>query len=467
MSKDTKNKTNDETPTKSTDKSRRNFLKFGILGAGAAAIAATGVVAAKKMEGIPHEEFPVQMNADFEPISQENEINTFCISKVLTTKYPERSRAFNEILKKEDPANYTPFDFHTTRIKMFKGPYSDTPGYTQLERALALGGASSSYTQLHGGLTSMDSGVGSWNQTMLAQNKYQFENPSHAASAIKEAARLYGAIECGITKRDKRWDYDPMYDVKTEQAITWDKFPFKPKTVIVLMSEMDYAAVSTAPSLIQDATTGNAYSEAIKYASQITIFLRQLGYKAVASLNDLGINAPYAIAAGLGEGGRNGTVIVPKYGPRVRISKVYTDFDFVEYDKPRTYGVTSFCKNCKRCADSCPGGAITFNDPSWGPEYSTDPDYTWHASKGILKFHNDAKKCAKFWIDNDGSCGSCIASCPYNKPDFWHHRLVDAQNVIAPGPMHAFMREMDILFGYGKVGDPDKVRKFWKLGGKG
>jgi hypothetical protein len=32
--------------------------------------------------------------------------------------------------------------------------------------------------------------------------------------------------------------------------------------------------------------------------------------------------------------------------------------------------------------------------------------------------------------------------------------------------MHAFMREMDIFFGYGKVDDPERVRKFWKMGAK-
>lgn len=173
---------------------------------------------------------------------------------------------------------------------------------------------------------------------------------------------------------------------------------------------------------------------------------------------------PYAAAAGLGEGGRNGQIITPKYGPRVRISKVYTDFEPVEYDKARTFGIASFCKNCKRCAVDCPSQAITHGDPTWEPAYSSDPDYIWHASRGVFKFHNDAKKCAKFWIDNDGGCGNCICACPYNKPDFWHHRLVDAQNVIAPGPVHAFMREMDILFGYGKVSDPTRVKKFWKLG---
>jgi ferredoxin len=127
-------------------------------------------------------------------------------------------------------------------------------------------------------------------------------------------------------------------------------------------------------------------------------------------------------------------------------------------------GVANFCLHCKRCAESCPSEAITFDDPSWAPTYSSDPDYTWHAAKGVLKFHNDAKKCLKFWIENDGACANCIASCPYNKPDFSHHQFVDVMNVVAPSQVHGFMKEMDILFGYGKVSDPAAVKKFWKKG---
>ena len=445
---------------------RRNFLKLGLAGAGVAAAAAGGVTVLRRMEGIPHDEFPLPIRDDFKPVDQRNQINIFSNSKALNEKHPERNRSFNEQLKKDNPQSYKPFHFYEGRKAFMGGPFRDAPGYSQLERALAVAGFSSARQQLGGhGMEAPNRGVSSWAQDMLSENKYQFKKPEEANLAIKSAARVFGALRCGITKRDRRWDYDPMYDAYNEHELSWEKdFPFKPKTVIVIMVEMDYLTMAAAPSWLTDATTGDGYANAIKIAGQLTIFLRQLGYQAVASMNDLGINAPYAVAAGLGEGARNGQVITPKFGPRVRISKVYTDFDEVEYDQARTFGVASFCKHCKRCAVSCPSQAISHGDTTWEPAYSNDPDYIWHASRGVLKFHNDAKKCAKFWVDNDGACSNCICTCPYNKPDFWHHRLVDAQNVISPGPVHAFMREMDILFGYGKVSDPDRVKKFWKLG---
>jgi reductive dehalogenase len=452
------------------DVSRRNFLKLGLAGAGVAAAAGVGAYAVYRMEGVPHDEYPVPIRDDFKPIDQRNTLHTFSGSRALTKKHPERDRVFNELLKKENPQGFKEFDYYESKQNFMLGPYRDTPGFSQLEKALAIGSFFSARQQLgfgKGGMDSTDRGVASWKQEMVARTKYQFNDPKEAALAIRSAARLFGALRCGITKRDRRWDFDPLYDVEHERELSWEKdFPFEPKTVIVIMVEMDFHAMAAAPALLSDATTGDAYAHAIKIAGQLTMFLRQLGYQAVASMNDLGVNAPYAVAAGLGEGARNGQIITPKQGPRIRTSKVYTDFDFVEYDKARTFGISSFCRNCKRCADSCPGQAITFEDPTWEPTYSTDPVYLWPATRGILKFHNDAQKCYKFWIDNDGSCANCICSCPYNKPDFWHHRLVDAQNVISPGPVHSIMREMDIIFGYGNVSDPERVRKFWKLGAK-
>ena len=73
-----------------TGTSRRNFLKFGAIGAGAAAAGAAGITTAKRMEGIPVDTFPLPINNDFKPIDQRNVIHTFAYSKALNQKHPER-----------------------------------------------------------------------------------------------------------------------------------------------------------------------------------------------------------------------------------------------------------------------------------------------------------------------------------------------------------------------------------------
>ena len=89
-----------------------------------------------------------------------------------------------------------------------------------------------------------------------------------------------------------------MYDpVKGDKELSWENdFPFVPKTVIVFMVEMDYHAIGAAPAWMADATVGNAYGDAAKLSGQMAVFMRQLGFQAVASMNDLGVNAPYAVA---------------------------------------------------------------------------------------------------------------------------------------------------------------------------
>jgi epoxyqueuosine reductase len=445
-------------PVEVSDPSRRNFMKVAAAAATAVGAAGVGAYAGVKMQGTPREEFPVPTAEDLAPFDQRDMLWTFSMSAKLNKEHPERTEKFDG------------FSFHDHLTNTYlKGPLRDDPGYTQLDRALAAAGWEPNHHLAPGQQYGQpSSGILSWDQSDVAETQFEFDSEQEAALAIKSAARLFGADRCGITHRDRRWDYDPLYDIENERTLSWEKdFPFEPKTVIVMLTAMDYEAMRTSPAWTAMAPAGDGYGMGDKVAGQIAKFLRSLGYHAVGANNDLGMSVPYGVAAGLGEGARNGTLIAPTVGPRHRLCKVYTDFEFVEYDQPRDFGIASFCANCKRCADSCPSEAITkADDPSWGPEYAggDDPEYAFQARPGVLKYHNDAKKCLKFWIDQDGGCSNCITSCPYNKPDFWHHRFVDAQNVIAPGPMHAFMREMDIWFGYGTVSDADQVKAFWKSG---
>jgi len=303
------------------------------------------------------------------------------------------------------------------------------------------------------------------------EGPYKFISREEAANVIKRAAVIYGANLVGITKRDERWDFSEFVDGKAmmqgrleESTYGWERFPFEPKTVIVMAFEEDYEAISTAPSGISGVAVGQGYSQMSKVAYQMSVFLKELGYKSVAAGNDMGLSIPYAIAAGLGEGSRMGLLVTYKYGPRVRIAKVYTDLDFVEYDKPVTFGVMKFCKNCRRCADACPTQAITSHkEPSFEP---LEGENRWFNAIGVKKYFVEARKCQEGWNHFGSDCGACVASCPYNKPDFWHHRLIDKITAHLPGPVHDAMREMDKIFGYGEIDNPDRIDKFFDPRGR-
>ena len=352
-------KTVKETVPSEEGVSRRQLLVRLIAGAAAAGAAGLGAYAHHKTKGTPHDEMPVGIEDDLKPMDQRDMLWTFVVSSALQEAHPERTQAFGG------------FDFHEKLTNTYmKGPYKDVPGYTQLDRALSVaaweGNTFLAPGQQYG---QPNSGILHWDQSDVNDTTYEFGSKEEATLAIRSAARALKATRCGIARRDPRWDFDPLYDLENDRTLSWEEdFPFEPKTVIVMLTEMDYEGIGTSPAWTSTVPAGEEYVMGDKCAGQMAKFLRGLGYQAVGSNNDLGMNVPYAVAAGLGEAGRNGSLIAPMIGPRHRICKVYTDFDFVNYDKPRSFGVASFCKECMRCADSCPSEAISKEkQPTWGP----------------------------------------------------------------------------------------------------
>lgn len=446
--------------------SRRSALKLGALGAlftGAAVSRAPQALAANSIEKeikknalTEHDNFPYKISPDYKPFNQEKLVFTQAFMKT----NPELAKIGKDYMES---------------CHMLGNPDLGE-GYTQLDHALREGsGSLMTYTTHYSAAAIPGHGILSWEQKekpdnlfdkiVVAPKKHKFNSKAEASAAIKRAAKLYGASLVGITKNDPRWNYTPMTDfTKTwegkDPVIPWSKFPFEPKSVIVMAFEMDYEAIATAPSLVEEGATMEGYSQMSKTAFQLSVFLKTLGYKSVPATNDTALSVPYAIAAGLGEASRIGILVTYKYGPRVRIAKVFTDFDFVEYDKPKTFGVFEFCKRCKRCADACPSQSIPHDDnPTWKPTHKHAHLET--SNPGVYKWYLDGVGCFEYWSKNHGDCGCCIAACPYNKPDFWHHRLVDKISAALPGATHSFMKEMDAVFGYGNVGDKDAVKKFW------
>jgi len=452
------------------DNGRRSFLKRAALGGGGALLGGAGAYGFVKSElkGKPVSDYPLIDEAIFKPKDQRATVLAFAHSHHLAEMYPERTTQYNQLHGKD-------FDFQTGFKQMYEIPWDNSkPGYTQLDRALQMAGWEPLVVAGSRMVANLqpNTPLHAWDQSAVVDEQYQFESKKQATDSIKSAARVFGAVKCGIAKRDKRWDYDPLYDDENQRELSWEKdFPFEPKTVIVMLIPMDYDCMATAPAWTADGTAADGYTKSSVIANQITKFIHGLGYHAVGAGNDLGSSVPYAIMAGLGEGGRNGALLSPGIGPRHRICKVYTDFEFVEYDQPHTWGITDFCLKCGKCADACPSDAIPKLESENGGygfepnyEYSDKPGYTWNNHHGIQKFYSDAKKCYNFWVENGSACAACIASCTFNEPDMWHHLFIMGITDKTPGFLHGWMAQLHPKFGYGSTADPKKAEKFWKTG---
>ena len=252
------------------------------------------------------------------------------------------------------------------------------------------------------------------NDTPVANEKVEYQNPSDASAEIKKISQFFGSDLCGITHLDKRWLYSKRVDVRDMSEVELG-LPDGLTSVIVLGHQMDKELVQTYPSALGGAATGREYSHEATIVMQVAAYIRNLGYQAVASMNDTGLVIPMAIQAGLGEYARNQLVITPEFGPRLRFSKIFTDMP-LEADKPKRPGVAKFCAICTKCVDACPVKALPSGPPKTGGGLSS--------IKGVRKWTSDAEKCFSFWATLSTDCAICMRVCPFNR-DFstWSQRI--------------------------------------------
>ncbi len=231
-------------------------------------------------------------------------------------------------------------------------------------------------------------------------------SPEENAADIKQAAKVFGADLVGVTFLDERWVYTHKYSREHENETTRD-LPEGLTSAIVVCHEMPHDLLQTVPSALSGTATGVGYSRDVVTLLALAQYVRNLGYRAYASMNDTALSIPLAIKAGLGEYGRHGMLITRDFGPRVRIGKVFTDLPLA-HDRPRPFGVREFCERCRKCSDACPPRAIANGPPS-------ETVHNRSNLQGVSKWTTDAEKCFKFWVKQVTDCSICVRVCPYNR----------------------------------------------------
>ncbi|RJE47244.1 1,1-dichloroethane dehalogenase [Dehalobacter sp. MCB1] len=436
-----------------TKVNRRQFLKLGAstgIAMAAATVALEGgalVDPKQAYAGVikTHDEIPYEIPADHK-------------------RYNQRNHMFGRARSGDPEVGKMAEHFLSHRFNGYDGV--ESPGYTVLDGAAARASfALDWYVNGENGSGNSNTGLYAWRPKLIDflfrwgdpdRNIHSpgVKSPEEGTMAVKRMAKYFGAHSVGIAPYDERWIYTETFNGEV-QKFTPPDFGFEPKHAIVMTIPMEYKGMSCAPTFLGSAEVGRAYNMCGVVAFSLSIFIKDLGYHAVAIGSDTSISIPQAIQAGLGELGRMGLLVTPDLGPSVRICKVFTDMP-LNHDKPISFGVTEFCNSCKKCAELCPSQAISYD-----AQTTVGPSKISSAS-GVKKWYINPEKCWSCWGDDNvrSCCGACIAACPYTKPEGWHHTLV--RSITGTPGLSPIMKNMDDLFGYGKLYNEQAATDWWK-----
>jgi reductive dehalogenase len=182
-------------------------------------------------------------------------------------------------------------------------------------------------------------------------------------------------------------------------------------SAIVFLVEMEYPAMRRAPAVEVMRESARQYYRAAVISKTVAAALTSLGYRA-KSHHDAHYDCilpPLAVLAGLGEVGRHNLLIADRYGTRVRIGAVTTDFE-VNHDRPKRLGVEHFCLHCRKCAENCPSRAL---EPGARREV-----------RGVMKWPTDVERCYSWWRQVSSDCGICMSICPFSHRSNLFHNTV-------------------------------------------
>jgi ferredoxin len=205
-----------------------------------------------------------------------------------------------------------------------------------------------------------------------------------ALKAFETYARSLGIVKLGYTEMPREFIFNGRSVAYTH--------------AIVLIMEMPKAPVNAAPSPETQAIGIITYQQLGDMTNKLADHLRKEGFAAEAGHPAIGptLYPPLAIKAGLGNGGRHGLLITPEFGPRQRISAIFTSIKNLPATDSTEHAWTRiFCATCGNCVRKCPAHAI-YEKPI--------------AHEDGRLSHIDGDKCI--------SCTLCMKECSFNKQSY-------------------------------------------------
>lgn len=217
-------------------------------------------------------------------------------------------------------------------------------------------------------------------------------SPQDLAEAARDFAFSHEVDEIGIAAMN------PLY--------VFEGYTIDQPWVIILALAHNYERLREVPfdetNGVGVCDVGDQYARGTRSSYALANWIRSQGYHADPYPGPMAsalLLIPPAIAAGLGELGKHGSLISPRFGSGVRLAGVTTDMPLVPTE-PIHFGADKFCATCQACTHACPPGAITSEK---------------QMVRGVERWYVNFDKCIPYFSEA-ASCGICIAECPWTRP---------------------------------------------------
>jgi epoxyqueuosine reductase len=212
------------------------------------------------------------------------------------------------------------------------------------------------------------------------------------SAEVKAFALAHDADDVGITPMD------PLY--------VFQGYQIDEPWVVILAAAHIYDRLKQVPSDETNgeglADVGDRYAQGTRSSFALANWIRSQGYNARAFPGpsaDALLLIPAAVASGLGELGKHGSMISRHFGSGVRLAGVTTDMPLTATG-PHRFGADDFCATCQICTRACPADAISEKK---------------QMVRGVERWYVDFDKCIPAFAELAG-CAVCIAECPWTRP---------------------------------------------------
>jgi len=243
-------------------------------------------------------------------------------------------------------------------------------------------------------------------------------DPQVLARHIKRVAKFFGADVVGIAAvhpsmlfsgsrapDDGSGSNEGGGSSNASPAEMAKEYPF----AICLSTAWDYNMIQAHRHHVGDHAYHFSQAKLQLVYANVAAYIRELGYEAVQNRVQA---MPAALAAGVGELGRNGMLITEKFGARIHLGDpILTNMPLIP-DQPLDIGVEDFCKICRKCATTCPTNSISNEGKV--------------VHNGVEKYKINWETCYRlraYVMDFWESCLTCVTVCPYTKPNTWWRTL--------------------------------------------